>query len=218
MIDISILLPTKDRPVLLERSLEAILAQEGPTFEIILDNGGAPVAFADPRIVVVNRPAHMWGGANYNRAASYARGRLMHIAADDDVMLPGTLADAVSMDAEWCYGSIQFVDDGVLSDVYVPGEWSEADMEYVNYVPLPSVFWTRELFDKAGGFDETLRFAADYEMWSRFGTRSLPQRREHVSYLYSRWPGSVSSQYGNEIVDEVARLHERWAEIGFGNR
>lgn len=210
-------MPTKDRPGRLKRAVVAILAQEGPTFELLINNGGGPVPdFDDDRVTVISRSTPL--GGVLNRTATYATGRLMHISCDDDVMQPGTLADVAAMDAEWCYGKMQFIRDGLLGDVIGGLHWSTSEMQSRNIVLTPTVFWTRELWDLAGPFDESMTYVWDYEMWARFGTHAEPAIRSHVDYHYELWAGSVSSTCVGPIAEEVNMLQERWRSIGFGNR
>lgn len=217
MVDISILLPTKDRPDRLKRAVTAILAQEGPTFEIIINNGGGPIPeFDDDRVTVINRSTPI--GRVLNHSASYATGRLMHVSCDDDVMQSGTLADAAALDAEWCYGRMQFIRDGMLGEAVGGLHWSLSEMQQRNIVLAPTVFWTRALWDEVGPFDESLTYVWDYEMWSRFGTKTAPAIRSHIDYHYELWAGSVSSTCTAEIAAEVRTLQDRWQAIGFGNR
>ncbi len=217
---ISILLPTKNRPHLLVNAVAAVLGQEGPPFELIIDNGGGPVpTFDDPRVTVIERPADIRiGGQSLNRIAEHASGDLMHIACDDDVMQPGTLKDAAEKTTAWCYGTMQFITDGTLGAVVGGHPWSLERMAQSNIVLTPTVFWTRELFDRVGGFDDSMTYVWDYEMWARFGTRCEPVVRDHLDYHYEMWDGSVSSTHSAEIREEVRALQERWRQIGFGNR
>ncbi len=217
MVDVSILMPTKDRPDRLARAVAAILAQEGPTFELILNNGGGPIPdFADERVTVINRSTPL--NMVLNQMAERATGRLMHVSCDDDQMLPGTLADAVEKTVDWCYGRMQFFQDGVPGAVIGAYQWSAHTQERHNTILAPTAFWTRQLFDKAGGFDESLHFVWDYELWSRFGSMAEPTVRTHVDYLYELWSGSISSNHAPEIDAEVHKLQDRWRARGFGER
>ncbi len=210
-------MPTKDRPDRLARAVAAILAQEGPTFELIINNGGGPIPdFDDKRVSVINRSTPL--SKVLNHTAERATGMFMHVSCDDDQMLPGTLADAVEKTTGWCYGRMQFFQDGVPGAVIGSYAWSPATLQRQNFILCPTVFWTRRLFDEVGGFDETMQFIWDYEMWGRFGAQHEPTIRDHVDYLYELWDGSVSSQQPDGVSAEVRLLHERWHTIGFGNR
>lgn len=216
--DVSILMPTKgDRSALLARSVAAILEQEGPTFELIIDNGGGPIPpHPDERVTVLDRCTPLSGVLN--RLAEASTGRLMNVFADDDVMLPGTLADIASLDDGWTYGCMQLLYPSGPREVVGGAPWSAEFMLTNNMVCAPTAFWTRQLFDEVGGFDESLEFTWDYEMWGRFGARSDPVVREHVDCFYSIWDGQVSSVQSPAVKAEVRALQQRWQEIGFGNR
>lgn len=220
MKSISVLLPTKDRPDRLARALDALLAQEGADFEVVIANGGAPLApIDDPRVLVLDAHELPVGPtASLNRAALRASGDFMHFAADDDVIQPGTLAQIADVDAPWTYAGIRFVVDGELRDQHGPFPWDAARMARFNIVPAPTVFWRRDLWAELGPFDETLPYCSDYELWARFGSRHEPLVRDHVDYLYELWGGQITSNRQAEMTAEVDALHERWARVGFGNR
>ena len=39
-----------------------------------------------------------------------------------------------------------------------------------NYIPIQSILFSRELYDRLGGFDEKLRFLEDWDIWVRYST------------------------------------------------
>lgn len=224
-VDVSILLPTKDRPDRLARSIPAILAQEGPSFEVIINNGGGAheamidgrPACDDERITVIERSTPLSGALNHT--ASFAAGALLHVSCDDDVMQPGTLASAVEAGGEWSYGKMQYIQDDVLGAVAGGNPWpGTLSLLFANAVLFPTAFYSHALFDEVGGFDESLEYVADYELWGRLGARHAPVVRDHIDYHYELWAGQVTSQHPTEINAEADVLRARWRDIGVGNR
>lgn len=219
---VSLLLPTKDRPDRLERAVSAILAQDHDDLELIIDNGGGPIpTFDDPRVAVFERSTAA-GAYTLNALAGRSTGEMLHFTADDDVILPGTLTDVVStLEATgrpWTYGRMRYIHDGELGDLDGGFDWDVDLLRCGNTVCCPTVFWTRELWDELGPFDETLSFVFDYELWARFGVRHEPAVRSHVDYFYETWDGSTTATRRDAIQDELAGLRARWERIGFGNR
>lgn len=221
---VSVLLPTKDRPDRLANAVAAILSQDHRDIELIIDNGGGPIpTFDDDRIILLDRPSDVdMGGFCLNRLALKASGDLMCVSADDDVMQPGTLSNVVetftTTGCQWTYGVMQYVSDGVLGALDGGREWDAGIHLCGNIVCCPTVFWTRALFDEVGGFDTSLKYVWDYEMWGRFGARCDPVVRDHLDYHYELWEGSSSATRGDEIGRECNLIHRRWRTIGFGNR
>lgn len=102
---VSVLVRTRDRPVLLARALASVLAQTEPPREIVVVNdGGAPGPVEDaaarhrdglPILVLHNAaPSGRWPAAN--RALGASGGALVALLDDDDSWEPGFLAAAVA--------------------------------------------------------------------------------------------------------------------------
>lgn len=100
--EISVIIPTCDRPQLVGRALRSVLAQTGPTFEIILVDANrtiateaAAIAFApwrdEPRIRLVSARGTPNAAASRNVGLAAARGRWITFLDDDDEYLPGKL-------------------------------------------------------------------------------------------------------------------------------
>jgi glycosyltransferase involved in cell wall biosynthesis len=89
----SIVTPTCNRPVQLERAIQSVLSQKDPCFELlIVDDGIAPTAqsitkLCDPRISFLRTERPMSGpGISRNIALRIARGALITFLDDDDFL------------------------------------------------------------------------------------------------------------------------------------
>src|SRR4051794_426070 len=99
--DVSVVIPTKDRPVLVGRAVASALSQEGPSVEVIVvDDGSAPdaasavqevCAQAADRVRYVRNDESIGNPASRNRGLDEATGRLFCTLDDDDEFLPGKL-------------------------------------------------------------------------------------------------------------------------------
>lgn len=101
---ISVILPTCDRPELIGRALDSVLAQEGVAFEVVVvdsnrmappvsDQASLAGRLRDPRVnlVVPSSPLANASQAR-NLGLDHARGNWISYLDDDDVYLPGKLA------------------------------------------------------------------------------------------------------------------------------
>jgi glycosyltransferase involved in cell wall biosynthesis len=94
--ELTVVIPTKDRPVLLARAVESVLTQ-GPGIEVIVvDDGSAPEAAAsirsiaqDPMVRFVRSDVSSGAPLARNRGLELARGRYWATLDDDDEWLPG---------------------------------------------------------------------------------------------------------------------------------
>ncbi len=99
---ISIVMRTKDRPVLLERAVRSVVAQTWPAWQLVIVNDAGDRAAVeavvaatvprDPRVVVVHRPESVGMEAATNAGLAAATGRYVTILDDDDSWEPAFLA------------------------------------------------------------------------------------------------------------------------------
>ena len=107
---VSIGLPVHNGQRYLARTIESILAQDFPDFELLIgDNGStdltadicARYAARDPRVRVHRSVQNKGAAWNYNRLVDLARGEYFKWAADDDLLEPTFLSRCVqAMDAD----------------------------------------------------------------------------------------------------------------------
>lgn len=236
---VSIVIPhnnAADRYDRLLRSVRAALAQDYEDIEVIVKvklDTTANVAFYgglddidDPRLRCrFTRDASIAHAVNQGMAL--ATGDVLHFACDDDEMLPDACSNAVAAlkqhDAEWTYGVMHVVnyDDGQRNILtYIGGwDWDGSRLwQGGNYIPQPTVFWTRKAWDYCGPFDETLPLCFDFEFWARLGSLYTPVVRQHVDSYYEQWEGSISVARQDEQREEVSRAQKRWTDLGFGRR
>jgi glycosyltransferase involved in cell wall biosynthesis len=97
----TIVIPTHDRPGLLERAVASALAQTVPDIQVVVvDDGSAePVRFErpDPRLLVLRNARALGASAARNLGLRVAAGRWVTFTDDDDELLPDMVQ--VSLDA-----------------------------------------------------------------------------------------------------------------------
>jgi len=107
--EVSVILPTCDRPQLLARSLQSVLEQEGVDLEVIVvdsNHASPPVAenphvaemLADPRVVLIRpEPRPYSASTSRNAGLAQVRGEWVSFLDDDDEYLPGRLARPLAL-------------------------------------------------------------------------------------------------------------------------
>lgn len=186
---ISAIIPTYNRAVYLERAIGSVLAQEQPCDELIVVDDGS----TDPTPALVERlaagsavPIRLVRQANRGAAAARnlgireARGQLLAFLDSDDWWLPHKLrlqtaamaaapAFLISHTRELWYRRGQRVNQKKKHDP-PHGDIFAASLGMC-VVGMSTVVARRELFDRYGGFDETLPCCEDYDLWLRVGYR-----------------------------------------------
>ncbi len=217
---LSVCLPTYDGEAYVAEAVRSVLEQSYTDFELVaVDDGSSDrtlemlQTFDDPRLRIYQNPQRRGIPGNWNVAVGLARGEYICVFHQDDVMLAGNLARKLALfDAD---PSLSLVHSGAEPLVEPdapnrPSDWMEkAETDFVEdgeayfrklllrgpCICAPTVIVRREQLAAAGGFNETLGFACDYEMWMKL----CPEGRVgflHDTLVRYRWHAdNVSHHY-----------------------
>jgi len=189
----------------LAQSIESVLSQDYPDIEYIFVDGGSTDGTLE-RIRRIERPhtliENVRGGISkaMNEGIKAATGDVIaHLHSDDYYLDAGVLsqvADVLSNpDVGWVIGRIVVDDNGNL----IPEMKAQPAYSYARFVrggyfvPHPSTFVRRSILDKAGMFDEGLRYAMDMDLWHRIGKISTPGEIRRPLTAFRRHQGSLSN-------------------------
>jgi glycosyltransferase involved in cell wall biosynthesis len=176
---ISVVLPLRDRADVIERALHSVLEQTMPELEVIVvdhgssDDGPLRVArLRDERLRIV-REGSLAKNAARNFGARLARGQHLCFLAPDEAWRVDKLAlqlTALAAHPELgAVGSMWFSKDSPAGGSTGELLRGDAVLELVlrGQLPLGSLLLTRAAWDALGGFDESLSFAAGWELCAR---------------------------------------------------
>lgn len=178
---ISVIIPTYNRAWTLRAAMDSVLAQEYPSFELlVIDDGSTdetPELLREygSRIRIFRQPNRGVSAAR-NRGIAAARGSLIAFLDSDDRWLPGKLAAqaaffAANPDALICQTEELWVRNGVRVNPRRrhqkrSGIIFEPSLALCLVSPS-AVMVRRRLFDEFGLFDESLPACEDYDLWLR---------------------------------------------------
>lgn len=204
----SVLIPAYNVENYVAEAIESALSQTYPAVEVVVVNDGSTDSTAEvigryrDRIVYVDQGNKGLAGAR-NAALSVASGSLIGLLDADDAWLPhraarcaGLLVDRpkvgfVTTDA-WLLEddkptSRRFYGDLIANDFPEHNQLARMMRSNMFFV---SVVARRELYDRHGGFDESVRRsgAEDYDLWLRFlaGGETAACIREPLAYYRLR--------------------------------
>jgi glycosyltransferase involved in cell wall biosynthesis len=171
---ISVLIPVFNGARFIAAALESVAAQTLAPYEtIVVDDGSTDgsgdVAARFPFVRVI-RQENRGAAAARNRAVAEARGDYFALLDADDLWKPEKLARQMSVlaarpEAGWVICHQEYLlDEGVSRPSWV--HKAELDAHYISWVPSATVV-LRECFERAGNYDETLRFGEDLEWLAR---------------------------------------------------
>lgn len=189
---VSIVLPVFNRLEYFRIALASVYAQTIEDWELIIIDDGSDEemrAFlekqADWRTTVVLRERIGIPAAVRNLGIARGRGRYVAFLDSDDVWAPDKLQEQLALMASaptrrWSYTAVRKIDakGRVLDDaqfepwVAYSGSIVEELLRFEASVAMPTVMADLALVKELDGFDETMRFAEDYDLWLRLALRS----------------------------------------------
>jgi glycosyltransferase involved in cell wall biosynthesis len=226
---VSVIIPCYKQAEYLAGAIDSALAQTYSPVEVVVVNDGSPddtekvaLSYGDA-IVYVGR-ANGGLSAARNSGIACAKGRFLKFLDADDHLHPEQIA--------WQMEALAGRED-LLSLTTVRLYRDGRPDEYVDHVPtaaalLPDLFqdidwggthgwlFPTVLVRKAGGFDETLRFAEDWEFFTRLGLLGAALVVDpRVGCYYRQRAGSMSADRGG-MASTRARilvgLHDKLRE------
>jgi glycosyltransferase involved in cell wall biosynthesis len=236
--DVSVVIPTKNRPELIGRAVASALAQEGPSVEVIVVDDGSDdeaaaaiweVCRSEPRIVHVRTTESMGNPAARNRGLEESSGALWCTLDDDDEFLPGKLRAQV--DALERAGG-----DDVIAVTGVELAWSDRpalvqlptigaepvrlDDDDDPFARLPTRLFLNTylvptaLVQKVDGYDPVLRWGEHTDLFlrlqkvARFTGVGMVGTRVHRDAA-----GGLARQAWDRKVVGVSRILEKHADV-----
>jgi glycosyltransferase involved in cell wall biosynthesis len=185
---ISIITPSYNQAAFLKETISSIASQEvGTQVEhIIIDAGSTDgsvelLKSTGEQVIWLSEPDRGQADA-VNKGIRIATGEIIGWLNSDDLYLPGALKAVAGYfrdypACQWLYGRCRIIDEaGKERWNWITGyknarlkKFTQDKLLRENFISQPAVFFRKELFEKAGGLDLTLKYAMDYDLWLRFG-------------------------------------------------
>ncbi len=224
---VSVLMSAFQQPAFLNEALQSVQAQTWKNLEIIVvDDASGPEFTCQYQLPVkakllVHPHRRAIAAVNRNVAIAAASGKYLAFLDQDDIWIPEKLAWQVAIlednpDAVLTFGHYQLVDAGrrPLERQHAPwvtGRDPLKQLIYRNIIHCPSqVMMRRSALDQTGGFDETIRGAADWDMWIRAAAAGPILSDTRVMTLYRKHASQWSRQ-SLMMVNGSLRVMEKTA-------
>lgn len=215
---VSVIIPTYNRAVLVQQAIASVLAQTYTDFEcIVVDDGSLDDTkaalqplIAGARTYYAHQPNAGLSAAR-NHGLRLARGAYISFLDDDDLYEPQKLArqveymkahpDAMLVHCWFRKFSDKNPDLGLRKTDWFQGWIYPQMLSYWRMLmATPCLMFRRELFDEVGVFDESLRYAEDFDMWRRIARKypfhlvpeSLVRIRQQAVSMSSHKAGSAA--------------------------
>jgi glycosyltransferase involved in cell wall biosynthesis len=165
----------------IDATIRSVLEQQYPGLEYIIMDGGS----SDGTLDILKRystQVEYWVSEPDDgqtdaliKGFKRCRGEIMGWLCSDDLLLPGALQVVADFFAEHphveaVYGDAIWIDGkGELIRQKREIPFSQFLMRFDhNYVPQPSMFWRRSVFERVGGLNPRFDLAMDADLWDRF--------------------------------------------------
>lgn len=219
---VSVVIPTFNRPALLNRAVCSVLRQTFRSFEVIIVNdAGTDVQealspLASPQIRCLSHDINKGVAAARNTGIRASRGDYIAYLDDDDIYYPDhlqTLVTFLQQHGEYqvaytdAYRAWQVEKDGELVTIKkdMPYSW-DFDPDQIldsNYIPVICVMHRRTCLDEAGLFDESLLALEDLDLWIRMSR----------IYSFAHIPKITCEFSWREKSETLSNKHKDFADI-----
>jgi glycosyltransferase involved in cell wall biosynthesis len=222
-VEVTVVLPTRDRWLQAEVALASALAQRDVAIEVcVVDDGSitrAPRGFGADSRVRVFRHEHSQGVAvSRNRAIEEARGEWIAFLDDDDVWAPWHLRllldAALEQGARWAFSGYVMTDlrRRPVGSGPVPVVEEDFERQFLRCNPIgtPSAMVVAtETVRAIGGFDERMSVMADWDLWVRLSAAWRPAASRAFSVGYAQHNGNMSADM-DLVLTEWAYMASRY--------
>ncbi len=248
MPDVSVVVPTRNRPHLLRLSLFSALRQRGADVEVIVvddastDDTAAMVSnVADRRVRLLRQTSRGGVSATRNRGIEEASGEWIAFLDDDDLWAPEKLMlqleSATRAGRTWAYtGDVNVDDDLRVLSAFRPPTPEQVMEALPRYNPVPSgasnIIVRADALAAVGPFDPDLRRTEDWDLWIRMArtgppacvSRPLVGYRFHTDNIAAdtraivEEPDLLASRYDIPVDRAAMRRRAAWVCLRAGDR
>jgi glycosyltransferase involved in cell wall biosynthesis len=220
---VSIVTPSLNQAGFIRATIESVLAQDYPTVEYLVADGGSRDGTIDvlrgygSRIRWFSEPDSGQSAA-VNRGWSMTSGRIVGWINADDTFEPGAVRRAVEFlrdhpDVDVVYGRCDYVDargESIAAFPTGPPDYLNLVRSAVNVIPQPATFLRRRVLDITGHLDESLHYVMDLDLWLRAGLRHrfgfLPAKLANLRLHGSAKSVAQADAFPTEVLRAYRKL------------
>lgn len=230
---ISIVIPSLNKGKYIDETLASIFSQKYPNLEVIIQDGGS----ADGTVEIVKKYSKKytkiikWESKKdkgqldaINKGMRKATGDILtYINADDlyekEVFKTVSKAYLESVESYWFAGKGKVIDKNgkeiaKLATVYKNLLLSLNSGLYLlitNYLMQPSVFITKETYQKFGPFGGTKDFVMEYDLWLKIAKYKMPIVLNKYLTRFRIYQSTITSLKTKKLLSEDERIVRKYS-------
>jgi len=218
----SIITPSYNQGAYIEETLLSVLNQDCDEIELIVIDGGSTddtvdiLSRYDERITWRSEPDNGQTDA-INKGLRLCTGDVIGYLNSDDTYEPGTVrlvADyfAYRPETDMVFGDVNHIDpESNIIETIKPGPLDLEEYLCANfYLPQPTVFFRRGVFEEIGFFDDTLNLGMDLDYWLKV---ALKFRIDYIPRVLANariYPEAKSSAMRHLYVEERRKILDKF--------
>jgi glycosyltransferase involved in cell wall biosynthesis len=209
---ISIVLPVYNGERYLRESIDSVIDQTYPAWELlILDDcstdGSAQIAkeYAkkDPRIHYYRNEHNLGLPRNLNKGFSLAKGEYLTWTSDDNRYRPHALERMISVletdpETQFVFGACRIIDENGVEIEYISVSPSSPRWIVGSNSVGACFLYTRKAYETVGEYDPDLKLVEDFDYWQRICARFKAVGISEILYDYRFHPGALTSTMNQE--------------------
>lgn len=240
---VSVVIPAYNCENTVRETLESVLQQTYKNIEIIVVNDGSTdhsldvISQYSGNVTIINKENGGVAGAR-NLGIKAAKGEFISFCDADDIWNSEKIEDQINylnahpqVDMVYCYWHVWQSNSTGSYDIPVSFGFSRKKSQQIDselsgwiYHKLlldcecltSTVIMRRNLFNKIGYFDTSLKSGEDYDLWLRASRVTEIHKLKEVYVLYRAWPHSITrkpmkTHYEYEVLQ---RAVNRWGWVG----
>lgn len=212
--------PCYNHAQFIEQTLQSVLNQGYPNLEYIVIDGGSK----DGSQEIIERYAHQLTYYLIEpntrqidkliKGFNLATGDILCMLNSDDLFEPWTLQEVAlffisNPKSRVVYGDYSWIDeqgDLIKRKKELPFN-RFIYMYYVVYIPQPSTFWRRDLYEEVGGLNPQFDLAMDADLWIRFADIT---KIYHVHKFWSKYRKHSQQKSSIKKIKMYAETEKIW--------
>ncbi len=231
---ISIVIPSFNKVKFIGKTIESIINQNYPRFEIIIMDGGSTdgtlkvisnYAGKYPQVIryISKKDKGQWDAIN--KGFRISKGKILAYINADDEYLPGAFAEIerlyrTNTDSLWFVGRGRVIDEqgariAKLSTFYkniLLFLNFRVLLLMTNYLMQPSVFITKKAWKKFGPFVGYNNFVLEYDFWLKASKYKMPVVTGKYLSSFRIEPSTISSSLSNALLFQDERIVKKYTE------
>jgi glycosyltransferase involved in cell wall biosynthesis len=232
--NVSVVVPTRNRSALLTMTLRSVLQQQDVDLEVIVideastdDTASMLATLGDARVRVIRHDRPRGVSAARNRGAAEAHGEWLAFVDDDDLWAPDKLAQQIdaaeTVGRDWAYaGSVNITAHGHVVFGRPPLAPEDVVAALPRYNAIPgggsNVVMRRTTWMLVGPFDTRLRNTEDWEMWIRLSKHGLPACASSPLVAYRVHTSNASLNIaeivrGTKLIEALHHTTADWGRL-----